>query len=129
MKPALIITGAAAAVFSLFLFSGRVLSPYSTFSEAQLSERRVQITGAPVVKKNAVPVRDTHGCILIKLSDVHNTNDNLTIRYCKAVPRNIIHADQIAAHGSYNRERGVFEADRLYYKCPSKYESRTRQTE
>lgn len=104
---------------SLFLLKDFV-SPYINFQDAKKSPGQVQIMGLPIQGKPGS--RDTDGCFFILLTDYFDPAETALVRYCGNVPQNIEHSKQIVVIGGYDSKKGYFEAERLLYKCPSKYE-------
>jgi cytochrome c-type biogenesis protein CcmE len=51
---------------------------------------------------------------------VNDTGETMTVHYSGVKPGNFEEAVQIVAIGSY--QEGVFEAEQLLVKCPSKYQ-------
>jgi len=89
---------------------------YVPFSEARSSGRPVQVIG---VLDKSEPVRHFEGYYTMAVKDRDGTA--MTIKHAAAKPANLEHADQVVARGSFNRESGLFEAEKVLVKCPSRY--------
>jgi cytochrome c-type biogenesis protein CcmE len=121
-KTRIILTiGAVLCAALTVLLLKQYISPYVTFSKARQSAYQVQIIGKP--SKERKSWSDNQGCTYISLKDYYNSSDTLTVVYCKAVPENIDHSENIVSVGRYDEKRRLFIAQKLLYKCPSKYEN------
>lgn len=136
----------------LFLFMQSNLSYYYSIEELQsidtLQNKKIRITGAVlgdtiIIDYNTgtisfiavhIPVSDEQieeqGGIALVL---HNATENeslprLQIQYEGPMPDLLVNEAQIIAHGSM-QENGIFIADELFLKCPSKYEDRIENNE
>lgn len=92
------------------------LTPYVSFEEAQKSSRRVQVAGGLVPESTTYEESDK----TLRFGIVDDSGDVLNVTYEGVKPGNFEEATQIVAIGSYSA--GVFHADQLLVKCPSKYQ-------
>lgn len=113
---AVIIVAAAILVFTSF---SRSLTPYVSFAEAKEADKRVQVIGA-VVKDQVRYDADSLRLIFDLIDTEHDSGSSMTVIYSGAMPGNFDQADRIVCKGQFGD--GVFHADELLLKCPSKYE-------
>ena len=92
------------------------LTPYVTFEEAQKSVRRVQVAGG-LVPNSTSYIEDKE---MLQFGIVEESGDTMTVLYEGIKPGNFEEATQIVAIGTYSD--GVFHANQLLVKCPSKYQ-------
>ncbi len=92
------------------------LTPYVSFEEAIQSERKVQIAGG-LVEDSTEYVDESEE---LRFTMVEEDGDTLTVLYKGVKPGNFEEAIQIVAVGNYGE--GVFHAEQLLVKCPSKYQ-------
>ncbi len=92
------------------------LTPYVSFEEASRSGRKVQVAGGLV--ENSTKYFDESQ--ELRFAIVDEDGNTLTVHYDGIKPGNFEEAVQIVAVGSY--QEGVFEAEQLLVKCPSKYQ-------
>lgn len=93
------------------------LTPYVSLAEAKAKGKTVQIKGARVEgSEHWDPETKTFN---FKVHD--ETGEEVLIIYNGVKPSNFEHATEIVVRGKYSG--GVFEADELLVKCPSKYEA------
>ena len=92
------------------------LTPYVSFEEASRSARKVQVAGGLV--ENSTEYLDASG--ELRFAMVDKDGHTMTVHYNGVKPGNFEEAVQIVAVGSYHN--GVFEAEQLLVKCPSKYQ-------
>ncbi len=92
------------------------LTPYVSFEEAARSERKVQVAGG-LVENSTVYVDESEE---LRFMMVEEDGDTMTVLYKGVKPGNFEEAVQIVAVGSYGD--GVFHAEQLLVKCPSKYQ-------
>ena len=92
------------------------LTPYVSFEEASRSERKVQVAGG-LVENSTVYVDESEE---LRFTMVEEDGDTMTVLYKGVKPGNFEEAVQIVAVGSYGD--GVFHAEQLLVKCPSKYQ-------
>lgn len=93
-----------------------VMTPYVSFKEAIDTGKYVQIIGK--LNKSA-PQLHEEGSFTFTLND--EDNNLIKIDYKGVKPLNFEHANQIVALGTYNRQKRIFEAEKILIKCPSKY--------
>jgi cytochrome c-type biogenesis protein CcmE len=102
------------------------LRPYTTsVSEAISSGRGVQLAG--FLYPGETGAYDDKGDFTFKLQD--NTGKVVQVIYSKPRPANFEQAISIVAIGSYDESKGVFVADDMLVKCPSKYQEQMDQTQ
>lgn len=106
----------------IIFFSQSFISPYTTFEKAGTSLDKVQIIGIP--ERQTDNIFDAEGCLILNLSDYYDPESSMTVKYCRGVPKNLSHAEQVVAHGQYDKKEEIFIASRLYFKCPSKYKEK-----
>jgi cytochrome c-type biogenesis protein CcmE len=113
------LVGGAAIVgflaFGLFSFQ-KSLTPYVGFAEARASRKVVQVKGVLVDKRTTYDAdAETFGFFLDD-----EKGERMKVLYKGVRPGNFDQATSIVAIGSY--DGGVFRADQLLVKCPSKYQ-------
>ena len=108
------IAGSAALGFSAFQKS---LTPYVSFREAKAAGTSVQVSGEILRSQVAYDPRD--GSLRFPLKD--HSGEVMHVRFQGGKPNNFDQAEQVVAIGRC--ENGVFKADSLLTKCPSKYEA------
>jgi cytochrome c-type biogenesis protein CcmE len=116
LKPAYIVGAAvllAAVLFGATSFQNS-LTPYVTVAEAKSAKGTVQVSGLLGDQGNY----DAAGSFTFTLKD--DKNNNLTVVYKHPKPANFDQATGVVAIGRY--ENGLFQAESLLVKCPSKYE-------
>ena len=92
------------------------LTPYVSFEEASRSGKKVQVAGGLV--ENSTKYLDATEELSFAMVD--EEGHTLTVHYNGVKPGNFEEAVQIVAVGSYSE--GVFYAEQLLVKCPSKYQ-------
>ncbi len=92
------------------------LTPYVSFEEAQRSPRKVQVAGG-LVPDSTSYIEDKE---LLEFGMVEEDGNTMTVHYGGVKPGNFEEAIQIVAIGTYSE--GVFHANQLLVKCPSKYQ-------
>jgi cytochrome c-type biogenesis protein CcmE len=92
------------------------LTPYVSFEEAQRSARKVQVAGGLV--PDSTTYIEEKG--MLQFGMVEEDGDTMTVLYEGVKPGNFEEATQIVAIGTYSE--GVFHANQLLVKCPSKYQ-------
>ncbi len=93
-----------------------MITPYVSLAEAKRSGEYVQVIG---VRQKSSPVEHSEGSFSFTLRDEEGTSFRVVHNGTK--PQNFEHADKIVALGAWDAGRGVFAADRILVKCPSKY--------
>ena len=121
MKNKRIIIFALALIFmalSVLFLSKNIVSPYVDFDDPKLKNGDyVQIIGKYDETK-PLKQHDEMFSFVIK----NDTNMALTVNKNGIKPVNFEHAEQIVVLGRYNPVSGIFEADNILTKCPSKYQ-------
>jgi len=92
------------------------LTPYVSFEEAQKSARKVQVAGG-LVPDSTSYIEDKE---MLQFGIVEDGGETMTVHYEGIKPGNFEEATQIVAIGTYSD--GVFHANQLLVKCPSKYQ-------
>ena len=92
------------------------LTPYVSFEEASRSAKKVQVAGG-LVENSTEYLDETQE---LRFTMVEEDGDTMTVLYEGVKPGNFEEAVQIVAVGSYRE--GVFHAEQLLVKCPSKYQ-------
>jgi len=92
------------------------LTPYVSFEEASRSGKKVQVAGGLV--ENSTEYIDASEELQFDMVD--EDGNTMTVRYNGVKPGNFEEAIQIVAVGSFSE--GVFHAEQLLVKCPSKYQ-------
>jgi len=92
------------------------LTPYVSFAEAASSARKVQVAGGLV--ENSSEYLDESQELRFTL--IEEDGDTLVVHYDGVKPGNFEEAVQIVAVGRF--DDGVFNAEQLLVKCPSKYQ-------
>ena len=67
----------------------------------------------------SVPVKHSEGAFTFTLADKEGSKMNVIHRGTK--PQNFEHTEQVVLLGRYKSDSGLFEADKVLVKCPSKY--------
>jgi len=92
------------------------LTPYVSFDEAASTMRKVQVAGG-LVENSTEYLDETQE---LRFTMVEEDGDTLVVHYEGVKPGNFEEAVQIVAVGKYGD--GVFHAEQLLVKCPSKYQ-------
>jgi cytochrome c-type biogenesis protein CcmE len=101
------------------------LRPYTTsVNEAISSGRGVQLAGFLVPGEQGK--YDANGNFTFQMQD--NTGKIVQVIYPKPKPANFEQAISIVAIGRYDAAQGVFLADDMLVKCPSKYQEQLDQS-
>ncbi|MCC6443858.1 MAG: cytochrome c maturation protein CcmE [Armatimonadetes bacterium] len=93
----------------------KALTPYTTFQEARHAEKTVQIMGTLETKAFT---REPDGRFSFTLTE--EGGDTMKVIYRGAKPTDMERAPSVGAIGRY--ENGIFVAQQLLVKCPSKYQ-------
>lgn len=112
----------AALAFSAFAFKGSLVN-YVPFSDAmKATDTTVQVMGAPVAGTMAYD--NTVHALRFTLRD--DQGQTLPVVFKGPKPEDLdtamTKATKITAQGTYDPKQGVFAADNLLVKCPSKYQ-------
>jgi cytochrome c-type biogenesis protein CcmE len=116
MKPAYIVGAAvvlAAVLFGASAFQNS-LTPYVSVAEAKSARGTVQVSGLLGDQGKY----DQAGNFVFTLTD--DKSNKLSVVYKHPKPANFDQATGVVAIGRY--ENGLFQAESLLVKCPSKYE-------
>jgi len=119
LKPLHLIGIAMIALAVALGYNGHTQSfrPYTTsVDEATTSGRSVQLAGF----LGSTGAYDADGNFTFDLQD--STGKMVKVVYAQPKPANFEQAVSIVAIGHYDSARGVFMADDLLVKCPSKYQ-------
>lgn len=111
---AVLVLGFLALGLSTF---SRSMTQYVSFKEAKASPRTVQVMGA--LEKGTSKYDTTSKTLHFNLLEP-NTNETIPVSYTDVKPANFEDAVSIVAIGRY--KDGVFSAEKLLVKCPSKYQ-------
>jgi len=95
------------------------LTPYVPFDQARSADRVVQVAGGLVAGSSSY---DSDAKSLLFTIEDKERGDTLAVTYEGVKPANFEDAISIVAIGRYSNETGVFQADKLLVKCPSKYQ-------
>ncbi len=120
MKRAYIIGGilvVGAIVLGVVAFSSS-LTPYVTLAEAREHGGTVQIHGY----LDRTLGYDSAGHFRFVLVD--DKGDTMTVVYEEALPANFAQAEGFVLNGRYDPAAGLFRANKMLVKCPSKYQER-----
>jgi len=107
---------AVAAGFGVTSFR-KTMTPYISFAEARQATGMVQVNGV-LANKDYVLKQDEQ-FLKFDLADTHG--EVMKVEYRGVIPGNFDQATSIVAIGRY--QNGVFAADQLLVKCPSKYQA------
>jgi len=94
----------------------KTLTPYVSFEEARKSGATVQVIGEIVFSEINYDI-DTHQ---LRFPIMNENQEKMMVVYNGTKPANFEQADRVVVIGRY--ENGVFTADQLLVKCPSKYQ-------
>ena len=95
----------------------RSMTPYVSFAEARGAGRTVQVMGA--LDKGSGTYDTATKTLSFRLVDP-STKEVLPVTYTDVKPANFEDAVSIVAIGRF--QNGVFAAEKLLVKCPSKYQ-------
>jgi cytochrome c-type biogenesis protein CcmE len=111
------IAGLALLVAAIFSLSDDILSPYVPFREAKSSPGKyVQVIG--ILDKSAPVVHGEDG---FTFTIIDKDGSKMKVIHRGPEPQNFQHTDQVVILGKYQTEGGIFNADKVLVKCPSKY--------
>lgn len=102
-------------IFAAVTFRNTV-TPYVTFTQARTMAGSVQVRGQLA---DALAITDSGGRIQFPLQD--ERGEVVTVVYSGAKPDGLWQTVGIVAVGRF--ENGLFAADKLLVKCPSKYQA------
>jgi len=92
------------------------LTPYVDFQEAVSTGHHVQVAGSLVERSSRYD--EASKKLVFTMAD--ENGQRLKVEYDGVKPGNFEDATQVVAVGAY--QNGVFKADQLLVKCPSKYQ-------
>lgn len=92
------------------------LTPYVSFAQARATRDAVQVAGKLVPGSSMYD--ETSGKLIFLLEDTQG--DRMKVEFAGTKPGNFEEATQIVAIGRFTG--GVFVAEKLLVKCPSKYQ-------
>ncbi|GBC79546.1 Cytochrome c-type biogenesis protein CcmE [bacterium HR09] len=92
------------------------LTPYVSFAQARASQDAVQVAGTLV--QGSSYFDEASGKLVFLLEDTQG--DRMRVEFAGTKPGNFEEATQIVAIGRFTN--GVFAAEKLLVKCPSKYQ-------
>ncbi|MEL6675288.1 MAG: cytochrome c maturation protein CcmE [Bacteroidota bacterium] len=113
----LLVILAVAAVAFATSFGGNV-STYTTFDGAKATDRYAHIVGTWVNRDDA-PYNPANDLFQFDLQDTSNVVQR--VHYYDPMPINFGEADRVVVEGEY--KNGVFVAEKIQMKCPSKFEA------
>jgi len=93
------------------------LTPYVPLSEAKKSKKIVQVKGQRVAGSENFDMEKK--IFSFKMTD--DKGEQFEVVYHGVKPANLEQAEEIVVIGRYTQ--GIFEADQLLVKCPSKYQA------
>lgn len=124
MKPKYII--GILIIVAFVVFAGmnlkKSLTPYVSLAEAKKSGAVVQVKGERVAGSEKFDLE--HRIFRFEMTD--QNGENFKVIYDGVKPSNFEHATEVVAIGKYTN--GVFNAEQLLVKCPSKYQAEGEKT-
>ncbi len=103
------------SAFAFYSFSS-TLNPYVTFAEAAGRTGTVQVSGY-LIDDN---IQYDLGSRQLKFNLEDREGTRVPVSYNGVKPDNMEHAESVVVIGQF--DGGIFKAERLLVKCPSKYE-------
>ncbi|MGL4370584.1 MAG: cytochrome c maturation protein CcmE [Spirochaetota bacterium] len=119
-KNALLLAVIALGAIVVFKYMAGQMVPYVPFTQAMESGEYVQIIGKIDKEKG---VSRQAGSIRFLLLD-ETAKSGMTVDYSAEQPLQLEQAEKIVVIGSYDKANGLFNADKILTKCPSKYENK-----
>jgi cytochrome c-type biogenesis protein CcmE len=113
---ALLLAGGIAAFFSL----KSQMTPYISFRQARETQSTVQVHGTMAPASARYDGKE----LVFRLKDTQSTEE-MDVVYTDVKPGNFDQARDVVAIGTY--KDGVFHAEKLLVKCPSKYQEMEKQ--
>ena len=115
---ALVLVGFLALGLTTF---SRSMNPYVSFTEAKAAHRTVQVMGA--LEKGTSRYDAATKTLLFDMVE-EKSHEKIAVAYRDVKPANFEDAVSIVAIGRYEpvAAGGVFTAEKLLVKCPSKYQ-------
>jgi cytochrome c-type biogenesis protein CcmE len=92
------------------------LTPYVSFQQARATKDAVQVAGKLVPGSDSF--EEASSRLVFAIQDAHG--DVMKVAYKGLKPGNFHDATQVVAIGRF--QGGLFEAEKLLVKCPSKYQ-------
>lgn len=119
MKPKYIVGIVIVLVFIAFaaINLSKSLTPYVSLTEAKKSKKVVQVKGQRVVGSENFDMEKK--IFSFKMTD--DKGEQFEVVYHGVKPANLEQAEEIVVIGRYTQ--GLFEAEQLLVKCPSKYQA------
>jgi len=121
MKTTHIIILALGAILlvSLGVNLGANVSTYTGFEQAQKTGKTVHIVGQ-WVQRDKADYDANRDLFQFYMQD--ENQQEMMVHYFDPKPVNFEEAEKVVVVGSYHAEKGIFQADEIQMKCPSKYE-------
>ncbi len=119
-KSAIIGLGIIAIVVILLVFTMQDAGTYSTFKEADQNPNEVITIIGQLNKSKTVEYDPKINTDLTTMYVVDKNNDQRLVKLHKAKPRDIEKSEKLTLTG--RMVNGVFHAETVLVKCPSKYE-------
>ena len=119
-RNAILLSVIALGAIAAFKFMMGQMVPYVPFKQAVKSGEYVQIIGSLDRGKG---VTRSNSSIHFTIVD-DTAKDSIAIDYSAEEPVQIEQAEKIVVIGSYDKEKGAFNAEKILTKCPSKYENK-----
>jgi cytochrome c-type biogenesis protein CcmE len=119
MKPKYIVGILIVLVFIAFaaINLSKSLTPYVSLTEAKKSNKVVQVKGQRVAGSENFDMEKK--IFSFKMTD--DKGEQFEVVYHGVKPANLEQAEEIVVIGRYTQ--GIFEAEQLLVKCPSKYQA------
>ncbi|OGB66045.1 MAG: hypothetical protein A2Y94_14715 [Caldithrix sp. RBG_13_44_9] len=119
MKPKYIVGIVIVLVFIAFaaINLSKSLTPYVSLTEAKKSKKVVQVKGQRVAGSENFDMEKK--IFSFKMTD--DKGEQFEVVYHGVKPANLEQAEEIVVIGRYTQ--GLFEAEQLLVKCPSKYQA------
>jgi cytochrome c-type biogenesis protein CcmE len=119
MKPKYIVGIVIVLVFIAFaaINLSKSLTPYVSLTEAKKSKKVVQVKGQRVVGSENFDMEKK--IFSFRMTD--DKGEQFEVVYHGVKPANLEQAEEIVVIGRYTQ--GLFEAEQLLVKCPSKYQA------
>ena len=119
-KNTLLLAVIAIGAIAAFKFMAGQMVPYVPFAKAAASAEYVQVLGQI---DRAKGIEHTAGAIRFTLLD-NTAKASLRVEYAAEEPLQLEQAEKVVAIGQFDKDKGVFKADKILTKCPSKYEKK-----
>ena len=99
-----------------FLNFNKTVAPYVPFAEAKAATRAVQVAGFPDHQR----ARFDPSSKVFQFTMTDDQGDVMPVVFAGAKPGNFDQAEKVVVIGTY--EAGIFHANQILVKCPSKYD-------